>query len=139
MEFNLSTPALLFSAISLFMMAHTNRFIALANLIRQYVVLYKEKKEPRVIQQIKNFRRRLNVIKFSQISAVISFLLCVVSMFLIFIFKQIYAEITFALSLLFLFVSLILSLYELSLSIGALKIEMEELSMPSNVENTKPL
>lgn len=139
MEFNLSTPALLFSAISLFMMAHTNRFIALANLIRQYVVLYKEKKEPRVIQQIKNFRRRLNVIKFSQISAVISFLLCVVSMFLIFIFKQIYAEITFALSLLFLFVSLILSLYELSLSIGALKIEMEELSMPSNVENAKPL
>ena len=139
MEFNLSTPTLLFSAISLFMMAHTNRFIALANLIRQYVVLYKEKKEPRVIQQIKNFRHRLNVIKFSQISAVISFLLCVVSMFLIFIFKQIYAEITFALSLLFLFVSLILSLYELSLSIGALKIEMEELSMPSNVENAKPL
>ena len=139
MDFSFSTPALLFSAISLFMMAHTNRFIALANLIRQYVVLYKEKKEPRVIQQIKNFRRRLNVIKFSQISAVISFLLCVVSMFLIFIFKQIYAEITFALSLLFLFVSLILSLYELSLSIGALKIEMEELSMPSNVENAKPL
>lgn len=139
MEFNLSTPALLFSAISLFMMAHTNRFIALANLIRQYVVLYKEKKEPRVIQQIKNFRRRLNIIKFSQISAVISFLLCVVSMFLIFISKQIYAEISFVISLLFLFISLVLSLYELSLSIGALKIELEEISMPSNVENAKPL
>lgn len=135
MEFNLSTPALLFSAISLFMMAHTNRFIALANLIRQYVLLYEEKKEKRVMMQINNFRYRLNIIKYSQILAVISFLFCVVSMFLIFIYKQVSAEISFVFSLIFLFISLVLSLYELILSIGALKIEMERISTEKQRNN----
>lgn len=128
MEFTLSTPALLFSAISLFMMAHTNRFLALANLIRQHVALYEQKKEKRVIQQIRIFRRRLSIIKFSQVSAVVSFLLCVVSMFLIFISRQALAEAAFAVSLAALFVSLAFSLYELLLSIGALNIEMERIA-----------
>lgn len=128
MEFTLSTPALLFSAISLFMMAHTNRFLALANLIRQHVALYEQKKEKRVIQQIRIFRRRLSIIKFSQVSAVVSFLLCVVSMFLIFISRQALAEAAFAVSLATLFVSLAFSLYELLLSIGALNIEMERIA-----------
>ncbi len=34
MELELSTPALLFSAITLMMLAFTNRFLAIANLIR---------------------------------------------------------------------------------------------------------
>lgn len=122
-----STPALLFSAISLFMMAHTNRFLALAKLIRDHVELYDKTKEDRILRQIKNFKIRLKVIKYSQITAILSFLLCVVSMFFIFLEKLIGAEISFGISLVFLFVSLIFSLHELLLSIGALNIEMERI------------
>jgi uncharacterized Tic20 family protein len=124
MEFNLSTPALLFSAISLFMLAHTNRFLALSSLIRQHIALYDEKKDENILGQIENFRIRLNVIKNTQIFGVISFLFCVISMFLIFVNAILPAEIAFGLSLASLFVSLALSLRELFLSIGALKLEM---------------
>ena len=122
-----STPALLFSAISLFMMAHTNRFLALAKLIRDHVELYDKTKEDRILRQINNFKIRLKVIKYSHITAILSFLLCVVSMFFIFLEKLIGAEISFGISLVFLFVSLIFSLHELLLSIGALNIEMERI------------
>lgn len=124
MEFDLSTPALLFSAISLFMLAHTNRFLALANLIRQHITMYEETKDTGKLRQIENFRKRLKVIKYTQIFGVFSFLLCVISMFLIFINRITPAEIVFAASLIALFISLLLSLHELFLSIGALNIEM---------------
>ena len=127
MDFDFSTPALLFSAISLFMMAHTNRFLALAKLIRDHVALYENSKEDNILRQINNFKTRLKVIKYSQISAIVSFLLCVISMFFIFLSKQTIAEIAFGISLIFLFVSLLFSLQELLLSIGALNIEMERI------------
>ena len=127
MEFNISTPALLFSAISLLMLAYTNRFLALASLIRQHIQLYEEKKEDNTLKQIQNFKIRLKVIKYTQIFGVISFSLCVISMFLIFVSKIIPAEIVFALSLVSLFISLLLSLQEILLSIGALNIEMNRL------------
>jgi hypothetical protein len=127
MEFNISTPALLFSAISLLMLAYTNRFLALANLIRQHIQLYEEKKDENTLKQIQNFKIRLKVIKYTQIFGVISFSLCVISMFLIFVSKIVPAEIVFALSLVSLFVSLVLSLQEILLSIGALNIEMNRL------------
>ena len=109
MEFNLSTPALLFSAISLFMLAHTNRFLALASLIRQHISMYEETKDAGKLRQIENFRKRLKVIKYTQIFGVVSFLLCVISMFLIFINKITPAEIVFGVSLIALFISLLLS------------------------------
>jgi hypothetical protein len=127
MEFNISTPALLFSAISLLMLAYTNRFLALASLIRQHIQLYEDKKEENTLKQIQNFKIRLKVIKYTQIFGVISFSLCVISMFLIFVSKIIPAEIVFALSLVSLFISLLLSLQEILLSIGALNIEMNRL------------
>lgn len=127
MEFNLSTPALLFSAISLFMLAHTNRFLALASLIREHIEVYETStiKDAGKLKQIENFRNRLRVIKHTQIWAVFSFMFCVISMFLIFVRRTLPAEIAFALSLLSLFISLLLSLHELFLSIGALNIELK--------------
>ena len=127
MEIEITTPALLFSAITLLMLAYTNRFLALAALIRQYIVLYKEKKDASILKQIRNFDIRLKIIKYTQIFGVGSFLFCVVSMFLIFVQLIIPAEIIFAISLILLFISLLLSLRELFLSIGALSVEMEEI------------
>src|SRR5574344_333056 len=127
MEIDISTPALLFSAISLLMLAYTNRFLALANLIRQYGALYKEHPETRFLKQIQNFDIRLNIIKKIQIFGVVSFLFCVLCMFLIFVNLIIPAEILFAISLICLFISLLLSLKELFLSIGALNVELEDI------------
>lgn len=127
MEIDISTPALLFSAISLLMLAYTNRFLALANLIRQYGALYKEHPETRFLKQIQNFDIRLNVIKKTQIFGVVSFLFCVLCMFLIFVNLIIPAEILFAISLICLFISLLLSLKELFMSIGALNVELEDI------------
>lgn len=127
MEIDISTPALLFSAISLLILAYTNRFLALASLIRQYIGLYKEHHEERILKQIHNFDVRLKVIKMTQIFGVISFLFCVLCMFLIFINLIIPPEILFAFSLICLFISLLLSLKELFMSIGALNVELEDI------------
>ena len=127
MEIEITTPALLFSAITLLMLAYTKRILALAALIRQYIALYKEKKDASILKQIRNFDIRLKIIKYTQIFGVGSFLFCVVSMFLIFVQLIIPAEIIFAISLILLFISLLLSLRELFLSIGALSVEMEEI------------
>ncbi len=127
MEFTLSTPALLFSAISLLMLAYTNRFLALAALIRQHIQTYEEKRDENILKQINNFQTRLRVIKYTQVFGVVSFLFCVISMFLIFVSRIAPAEIAFAASLVSLFVSLFLSLQEVFLSIGALNIEMRRI------------
>ena len=127
MEFTISTPAILFSAISLLMLAYTNRFLALAALVRQFIQKFAEEKDKHLLKQIRNFKKRLTIIKYTQLFGVVSFLLCVISMFSIFMNMIIAAEIIFALSLVALFVSLLLSLQEVLLSIGALNIEMRKI------------
>ncbi len=127
MDFDIGTPAVMFSAISLLMLAYTNRFLALASLIRQYNAMYRDNPDPKILKQITNFRVRLSVIKWTQIIGVISFLFCVVSMFLIFVESVAAAKWSFALSLILLFISLLLSLRELFLSIGALRVELDEI------------
>ncbi len=130
MEFSISTPALLFSAISLLLLAYTNRFLTLAGLLRQHATLYREKPDENTARQLKNFRLRLRVIKYTQIFGVMSFLFCVVSMFLIFIDLIIAAEAVFGAGLIIMFISLLLSLHELFLSIGALNVELEKTGLP---------
>ena len=127
MEFTISPPAILFSAISLLMLAYTNRFLALAALVRQFIQKFAEEKDKHILEQIHNFKKRLTIIKYTQLFGVVSFLLCVISMFSIFMHMIIAAEIIFALSLIALFISLLLSLQEVLLSIGALNIEMRKI------------
>lgn len=127
MDFSISTPALLFSAISLLILAYTNKFLALASLIRQMIEQYGKSSDINILKQINNFQLRLKVIKYTQIFGVISFLFCVISMFLIFVRKLIPAEISFGLSLIAIFISLLLSLQEIFISIGALNIELNRI------------
>ncbi|HZK34793.1 MAG TPA: DUF2721 domain-containing protein [Bacillota bacterium] len=124
MNIDITTPALLFPAITLLMLAHTNRFLALANLVRQFRVLYDEKPDDRVFKQIANFQKRLNILKYTQFVSVLSFLTCVICMFLFFLNRMLAAEITFAISLLLMMASLLLSLWEIYLSVDALKVEL---------------
>ncbi|GGF40359.1 DUF2721 domain-containing protein [Echinicola rosea] len=125
MELELSTPALLFSAITLLMLAYTNRFLAMASLIRGLNERYREHPDDmQLLGQLQNLRKRMIMIKYMQIFGVISFLICVVCMFLIYRKFDTAANVTFMMSMLALLVSLGISLWEINLSTKALSIEL---------------
>jgi hypothetical protein len=129
MQFSINTPALLFPAITLLMLAYTNRFLALATLIRKLHTKYKQIEEDREIirEQINNLRRRLEMVKRMQASGIISFFFCVLSMSSFYLEWQNGAIIIFGLSLLFLLISLGLSLNEIYISTRALEIELKDM------------
>ena len=117
MELQLSTPALLFSAITLLMLAFTNRFLAIATLIRGLHKNYlKDPDKEIIVEQIHNLRRRLTLIKNMQLFGVFSFLLCVVCMYLLFLGYTSAANWVFVISMGSLLISLGISLIEIQIS-----------------------
>lgn len=127
MELTLTTPALLFPAISLLLLAYTNRFLTLANLIRELHRSYKKDPEDLILPQIYNLRYRMQLIRNMQIFGVASFFGCVLCMFLIF-FGQVEAgKYVFGASLVLLMISLALSLREVQVSVGALNYRLSDL------------
>jgi len=128
MEISINTPALLFPAISLLMLAYTNRFLALASLIRNLHAKYKDHTNKEgVLLQIKNLRLRLRLIRLMQFFGILSLILCVLSMFFVFEQLKLWANIFFALSLVAMLASLFLSLSEIQISTKALEIELSDL------------
>lgn len=129
MSFAINTPALLFPAITLLMLAYTNRFLALATLIRNLHTKYKQVPEEREIvhEQIKNLKRRLVLVKQMQAAGIISFFLCVLCMLFLYFSYDVLAFSTFGLSLGFLLISLALSLNEIYISTRALEIELKDM------------
>ena len=132
LEININTPALLFPAITLLMLAYTNRFLSLAALIRKLHDEYNRgEKEKHILLQIKNIRTRLNLIRYMQSFGVLSFLCCGLCMYSIFRGWMMIAHWIFAASLICLLISIILSLIEIQKSTKALEVELgdiEELS-----------
>ena len=120
----LTTPAVLFSAISLLLLAFTNRFLALANLVRNLHAEYKQKPDKNIFGQIKNLKTRLNLIRNMQIYGIVSLLLCVLCMFLIYIDWNRIAEFIFGLALILLILSLALSVREIQISVKALNLQL---------------
>ncbi|MDA9069481.1 DUF2721 domain-containing protein [Algibacter sp.] len=120
-ELTLTTPALLFSAISLIMLAYTNRFIAYAAIIRNLHDKYLLKKDERLIKQIKNLKQRLYLTRAMQITGISSLLLCVLTMFLIFIELHVVAVYVFGVALILLIISLALLIKEIQISVKALE------------------
>lgn|SRR5574343_285496 len=128
MELSITTPALLFPAISLLMLAYTNRFLALASLIRNLHEKYrKEPDQKHIIEQIKNLRARTRLIRSMQAFGVLSFLFCVVCMLCIFNEWEQASYIIFALSIMSFIVSLLLSLSEITVSMRALELELSDM------------
>ena len=120
-ELTLATPALLFSAISLIMLAYTNRFLAYATIIRNLSEKYLEKQESSLIRQINNLKLRLQLTRWMQIFGITSLLFCVLTMFLIYIDKHIIAIWIFGTALLLLIMSLAFLIWEIQISTNALK------------------
>ena len=126
---SINTPALLFPAITLLMLAYTNRFLSMATLIRNLNAKYKQAPEERdaIKEQIYNLRRRLTLIKQMQAAGIISFFLCVLSMLFFYLNLEIIAFSAFGLSLVSLLLSLALSLNEIFISTRALEIELRNM------------
>lgn len=128
MELTFNTPALLFPAISLLLLAYTNRFVAIANLVRRLHSDFKGKEDQAIIiKQINSLRKRINMIKYMQGLGVFSFLNCVVTMYCIYSNWVSVAKFVFALSLLSLLASLIISLIEIIRSTKALELELSDI------------
>ncbi|MFA9462575.1 DUF2721 domain-containing protein [Thiohalorhabdus methylotrophus] len=127
MELTLSTPALLFPAISLLLLAYTNRFIALAALIRELHERYRETGEGNLRSQIKNLGRRLKLVKYMQAAGVASLFLCVFCMFLLFAGQLTSAKYLFGTSLLLMMLSLAMSVREIQISVDALNLQLNDL------------
>lgn len=132
MELSINTPALLFPAISLLLLAYTNRFLAIANLVRK---LYDDYRKPgdrgSLARQLRSLRRRLQYIRQMQAFGAFSFLLCVACMFCIYNGWVGAAKAIFAMSLLSLLASLFISLVEIwqsTRALDSLLSEAEELT-----------
>lgn len=123
----LTTPALLFPAISLLLLAYTNRFLVLAQLIRELNQRNNSGLEVVVKRQITNLRRRLHLIRSMQTAGVVSFLLCTLAMLSLFFNLAQLGSVMFGLSLLALVLSLLMSLYEVRISCRAIEIELESM------------
>lgn len=126
MELTLTTPALLFPAISLLLLAYTNRFLTLAALIRELYARYKSQPDPKILGQLANLRYRIVIIRNMQACGVSSFFLCVLCMFVLFAGQETVGKWIFGGSLILLLISLALSLREIQVSIDALLLQIED-------------
>jgi magnesium-transporting ATPase (P-type) len=135
MDININTPALLFPAVSLIMLAYTNRFLALASVVRNLHDRYHnmdDSKKPLIHAQIKNLRIRMRIIRNMQILGVSSFIIAIVCMYVITLEKMETANFLFASSLVLFAVSLILSLWELFISTRSIEIELSDLELDAD-------
>lgn len=125
---DLTTPSLLFSAISLILLAYTNRFLSYASLVRSLKEKHLQTHDPKDIQQIANLRKRLYLTRSMQILGILSLLFCVISMFFIYISWQMIGAWIFGIALLLLAASLCVCIWEINISVKALEIHLQDIS-----------
>ena len=126
-ELTLITPTFLFSAVSLILLAYTNRFLSYAQLVRNLKDNYMKDRSAITKAQIVNLRKRLQLTRYMQLSGVVSLLLCVATMFLIYMGAQVISAYIFGLALLLLIISLSLSVWEIQISVKSLKIHLSDM------------
>ena len=131
MEISFNTTALLFPAISLLLLAYTNRFLALASLVRKLHDEYEKGKENHiVIKQIHSLRYRLRLVRYMQTLGVFSFVCSVLTMYSIYNEWVEVSRYVFATALLSLLISLVISLVEITQSTKALELELSDIEEP---------
>ncbi len=136
MEITINTPALLFPAVSLLMLAYTNRFLTLATIIRGLYDRYQNVPEENLVLQIANLRYRIYLIRNMQIFGVLSLLFCVISMFALFAGWIAGGQWTFGLALVLMMLSMAVSLRELMISVGALDLLLADMEQNEKMRLT---
>jgi hypothetical protein len=117
MILTIETPALLFSATSLILLAYTNRFLTIATIVRSLKQTYDQKESSNTLLEIKNLNLRLTLIRYMQLFGVLSLFLSVFAMLLLFVDQKLAGIYLFGLSLLSLLISLGISFWEISISV----------------------
>jgi len=126
MNLNITDPAFLFPGISLLFLAYTNRYMALASIVRKLNSNFTEQHgDDNRVLQIRSLHQRILLIKYMQASGVIAFLCCIASMFSLIFTHQRAGEIFFGASLVALSISLIFALIEILISGQSLKLELD--------------
>ena len=124
---SLATPALIFSAVSLILLAYTNRFLAYAQIVRGLYTEYKKNKDHILLGQINNLRKRLNLIRWMQLLGVVSLFLSMGSMLFLFASFNMFGAISFVLALLSMIASLALSVWEIQISVVSLNLHLKDM------------
>ena len=127
MQLNITTPALMFSAVSLILLAYTNRFLAYAQIVRNLYAEFKKNRDTVLIDQIKNLRRRLHMIRSMQIFGVSSLFLSMASMLLLYYNMNTLGGLAFTVGLISMIISLSISLWEIQISIKALDLHLKDM------------
>ncbi len=127
MELTITTPALLFPTISLILLAYTNRFLAVAALIRKLAAQYKDDRDKNIADQIKSLKIRVRLIRDMQMLSIFALFLSVLCMFSLFSGEELIAKYIFGASLISLLISLAMSLREIQLSTHALSIQLKDI------------
>lgn len=127
MELTITTPALLFPTVSLVLLAYTNRFLAVAALIRKLAAQYKDDHDRNIAEQIKSLKLRVRLIRDMQMLSIFALFLSVLCMFSLFIGEVTLAKYIFSASLISLMISLGMSLREIMISTHALSIQLKDM------------
>lgn len=134
-ELPISTPSLLFPAISLLLLAYTNRFLGLASVVRALHATWRTSGDPLLVAQIENLRTRIGIIKRMQTLGILSILLCTISMACLFFGFLPGGQAAFGLSLVSMMLSLVMSLREIQMSGTALDLLLGEIGHRPNQED----
>lgn len=126
-ELTLTTPSIMFSAISLILLAYTNRFLAYAQLVRNLKAEFDKEQTQITELQLANITKRLYLTRSMQIFGVTSLFFCVACTLFIYIDMQIIAAVTFGISLLLLMTSLAISVKEILISVKALEYHLDDM------------
>ena len=128
MTLSLETPALLFSATSLILLAYTNRFLTIAQIVRSLKKNYEDNHNKSILLEIKNLNLRLTLIRYMQLFGVMCLFLSVFAMSLLYVSQETIGVYVFGTSLLCLLISLGISFWEISISVNALRVHLKDLS-----------
>lgn len=126
-ELSITTPALMFSAVSLILLAYTNRFLGYAQIIRNLYAEYKKDKDTVLVDQIKNLRKRLYLIRAMQIFGVLSLFLSMASMLFLYLGFDFSGAFSFGGGLICMIASLAISLWEIQISVIALELHLKNM------------
>ena len=124
-ELNITTPALLFSAVSLILLAYTNRFLSYAQIVRNLHAEYIKNKDNVLLGQIRNLRKRLNLIRWMQILGVFSLFMSMASTLFIYFRSEWAGDISFVIALISMIISLGISIWEVQISVVALDLHLK--------------
>jgi hypothetical protein len=124
MNFDVTTPAVMFSAVSLLLLAYTNRFLVTANRIRELCMKTRTTPDPVLSRQIDNLRVRVRLIRGMQALGVGSLLASVTAMLFAMSGEMAIARWAFVAALMLLLGSLMMALREISISLDALDLEL---------------